>query len=172
MTNDIEHIDASLELLKRLEQVLDVYGAEPLKWPESDRTRLLAFIGTSRKAQDLFNEAQALDYVLDHNPTETGDVSELHAKILGQLPKRDYADNVTPLPVRKNGEVRKQRVYVREVLQSAVLLAASLIIGVVLGLTDFVSTISNLDHDENIDITRVFESDSDEGTLPPEEGFL
>lgn len=173
MTRDIEHIDPSLALFRRLEEVLDIYGPEPLKWPEDERSRLLAFIGTSSRAQKLLDEAHALDYVLSHNSVNEPDLSDLQSRILNQLPPAQKSrDNVTRLPLGNKRDVTETAGYSREILQSALLLAASLIIGVSIGLTDFANTITNLGNDENVDITSIFESDGEDQRLPPEEGFL
>ena len=52
--NDRTHRSATLE---RLEQVLDAYGGDPIRWPDNERDVLLALVRQSPKASARLQEA-------------------------------------------------------------------------------------------------------------------
>lgn len=60
--------------LKRFEQIIDAYGADPMRWPEAERTQTEAFMAGSTEAQSLVEDARALDGWLDagasHAPSD------------------------------------------------------------------------------------------------------
>ena len=50
--------------LERLRHLVAAYGADPLRWPESEREPAISFIGGSVAARDLVTHARELDSVL------------------------------------------------------------------------------------------------------------
>lgn len=50
--------------LKRLEDVLDTYGALPERWPDDEREMLLRFVGTDARAEKLMGDARRFEAVL------------------------------------------------------------------------------------------------------------
>lgn len=51
-------------LVAELEEVLDLYGAYPSKWPESKKARLSALVETDKDAMKLLADARAFDRLL------------------------------------------------------------------------------------------------------------
>lgn len=51
--------------LARFEQILDVHGSTPEKWPVHESEAALALAGDSRIARELWDEARRLDQALD-----------------------------------------------------------------------------------------------------------
>lgn len=51
--------------LRRLAELLDAYGARESNWPAADRQWMRAVIETDTDARELFNQAAALDTLLD-----------------------------------------------------------------------------------------------------------
>ena len=68
---------------ERLAQLIEAYGADPARWPESEREDALALISSSPQAAALRLRAAALDGLLDqasaHEPSP-----ELKAEILAR----------------------------------------------------------------------------------------
>lgn len=56
------------EQLQRLDEVLAVYGANPDRWPESERDALERFAHSDAEAARLLKEAVALEKVMSHAP--------------------------------------------------------------------------------------------------------
>jgi len=60
--------------LKRFEQILDAYGADPSRWPEGERAQAEAFLAGSAEAQAMAQGAHELDGWLNtataHAPSE------------------------------------------------------------------------------------------------------
>lgn len=133
------------ELLKELQAVLEVAGARPDRWPTKQRARLAAFVEYDAEAARLFAEAKALDHVLGLAPDDGPVGSDLEARILATatiLPQQrsrgaglDEGATIIPLPSRH---------YVKKRLwswQSLTVLAASLIVGIVIGISGEASSI-------------------------------
>ena len=51
--------------LARLEEVLDTFGADPARWPVSERAALETLAETQDQARGLIGEAQALELGMD-----------------------------------------------------------------------------------------------------------
>jgi hypothetical protein len=51
--------------MARFEQILDIYGSTPEKWPVDESDAALALAGDSRIARELWDEARRLDQALD-----------------------------------------------------------------------------------------------------------
>ncbi|HEY7644025.1 MAG TPA: hypothetical protein VH858_03230 [Hyphomicrobiales bacterium] len=141
------------ELLKQLQDALDLAGAKPARWPESVRTRLSAFVETDDDAARMFAEAKALDTVLSRASTGTAR-PELELRILAAasaMPQqRANAAGVIDL----GGARRQDRTAVRapgplyrpSFLGGAALLAASLILGIFIGLSgQAIPTLRNIE---------------------------
>lgn len=61
--------EKEMDMLARLEEVLDIYGSDDARWPARERQALKRFTETDSRAARLFTEAQALDHVLAVAPT-------------------------------------------------------------------------------------------------------
>jgi biopolymer transport protein ExbB/TolQ len=142
------------QLLDELQAALDVAGARPGGWPEAQRARLAAFVESDEKAAALFAEAKALDRVLDRAQGAGGaDIpAGLEARIVA-------AANMTTQPPHHDRSRRKRSRKRasegrRNVWQAAALLAASLIVGVFIGLSGTASPVLNA-------LNMIASSDSD-----------
>lgn len=51
--------------IKRFTQIIEAYGADSHRWPESERQAALALLATSIEAQQLVQQASVLDNFLD-----------------------------------------------------------------------------------------------------------
>jgi len=60
--------DKRTEDRQALERLLEVYGADRTRWPARERLRFASFIGEDEPAQRLVAEATALDSLLDRAP--------------------------------------------------------------------------------------------------------
>ena len=120
---------------KRLQAVLDAYGADPARWPEADRTELADLLSQDADLSDLIGEARALDRVLDH-----ASVPHAHNRAVANVLAAAKADeNSTVIPLdRARTPHRESRSVPRRVAWPVVgLMAASLLIGAFLGQTNF-----------------------------------
>lgn len=103
MTKDIR-----LELA-RLEQVLDTFGAEPLRWPEPERHSLEQLLKTQPAARQLHAEASALERVMDAVPAFAAS-DALKARIVAAAvsdPVRDarvVPITASPAPLPRHGK--------------------------------------------------------------------
>ena len=71
--------------LKRFEQIIDAYGADPGRWPEAERAEAEALLAASSEARALRDQAARLDAWLDQ--ATTPEVSELTTRrILKRAP--------------------------------------------------------------------------------------
>lgn len=73
--------------IERLMQILDAYGADPLRWPAIERIAAQALAARDRRAAALVAEAEALDSLLDLAPSHAPDAA-LAARVLAGRPKR------------------------------------------------------------------------------------
>jgi anti-sigma factor RsiW len=112
--------DGSHSLLAQLEAVLAIHGARAERWPQEMRARLSAFVEEDRAAARLLAEARALDRLLNAAP-DPSPPHGLEARILAAA----FQPRQRPVPVRT----------VRAMWPEATLLAASLFIGIVIGLS-------------------------------------
>jgi hypothetical protein len=131
------------DLLKQLQDALDLAGAKPARWPESIRARLSALVETDDDAARMFAQAKALDTVLSHASTGTPPRPELELRILAAasaMPQeRPQAASVIDL----GGAHRQDRpaaqasrtLYRPSFVGGAALLAASLVLGIFIGLS-------------------------------------
>jgi len=71
---------------ERLEQLLDAYGAAPARWPGEERAAAERLIARSQAARACWEEAAALDRLLDALPAEQPD-PRLAARVLAAAPR-------------------------------------------------------------------------------------
>jgi hypothetical protein len=133
--------------LAELGQLLDVYGADRLRWPANVRTAATQLVARDAEARRLLVEAEALDRVLDNAPVPALAVeAALAERIVAAAQRsprmvkledsRPAAPDATPvqavaLPAARP-DFRRPRFLGREA-RALGFLAASLAIGVVLG---------------------------------------
>ena len=133
------------ELLEELRAALEVAGARPDRWSSKQRARLAAFVEYDTEAARLFAEAKALDRVLGFASGHGHVGSDLEARILAAatvLPQRhsagvghDAGATIIPLPSRHFVRGRQWT------WQTLTVLAASLIVGIVIGISGEASLI-------------------------------
>jgi len=140
--------------LAEFEQLLDVYGADRVRWPVEARTAATQLVARDAGAQRLVAEAEALDRVLERAPLPTMAVEAALAerivaaaqrtprivKLEEQRPAAAAAGVATPVkmtavPVPVRPAPRRSLVLGRQA-RAVGFLAACLAIGVVLGESD------------------------------------
>jgi hypothetical protein len=121
--------------IARLEQVLDTFGANPARWPVSDRAALEVLVETQHQARRLLDEAQALERVMDVAPMVKAS-DALKARIVTAAindPEREAS--VVPIsasPDRPEYSLRARRA---ALMWPAAALAASFAFGLYLGVS-------------------------------------
>lgn len=145
--NEIEKMstqDRQLKELDGLERLLEVYGADRTRWPARERLRFASLITDEPGAQRLMAEAAALDRLLDVAPAarkdqEQGLTGRIVAAARGQQHNPLRASQVSPAVsniIKLPAWVRRPqiaRAFGASEWPAAGLLAASLVLGVVLG---------------------------------------
>lgn len=122
--------------IEALTALLDVCGADRTRWPARERLRFASLIVEDRTARRLVSEARALDQLLDKAPQIGEDRQQLLAERIvttaitqGRGAQRGQSAPVTsPVVVPLRKQVRKASVW-----QAAALLAASLLVGIIVG---------------------------------------
>jgi len=136
--------DRQLKELDALERLLDVYGADRTRWPARERLQFASLITDEPEAQRLMAEAVALDRLLDVAPTarteqEQGLIGRIVAAARVQQHKPLSASEVAPAVsniVKLPAWVRWPQIagaFGASDWPAAGLLAASLVLGVMLG---------------------------------------
>jgi hypothetical protein len=117
----------SVATKERLRTILDAYGANPSRWPQDERAKMEAFIHARANEADL-NEALAVDRALDAAPGVVASAT-LSARIMESF------DNIASRPsIRRLVNVVANLVWPgAPVWQPSAALAASLIVGLALG---------------------------------------
>ncbi|MGI9384384.1 MAG: hypothetical protein ACR2PO_14625 [Methyloligellaceae bacterium] len=115
-------------MLAELEQVLDVYGAEAVRWPEARRESLLAFAASDDAGARLLAEARALDALLAEAPA--GHASEAFKAAIVAAAVDDGSREARVIPL----STARSRPIPRTGWQAAALLAASFALGLYLGI--------------------------------------
>jgi hypothetical protein len=140
--------------LAALEAHLERHGADRTRWPQSAAARFAPFIEADHAAARLYNEARALDSLLDAAP-RVSDVRRdaLAERILAAARagdgvsarrKDDSEDRIVAFPTRSRQPYRRPSL-ARSDWQAAALLAASLLLGVFTGVNGtFDNAISGL----------------------------
>ncbi|MHA1573552.1 MAG: hypothetical protein ACTSX8_06120 [Alphaproteobacteria bacterium] len=136
--------DRQLKELDALERLLDVYGADRTRWPARERLRFASLIADEPEAQRLMAEAVALDRLLDVAPAarkdqEQGLTGRIVAAARGQQHNPLSVSQVSPAVsniVKLPAWVRRPQIagaFGASDWPAAGLLAASLVLGVMLG---------------------------------------
>jgi hypothetical protein len=142
------------ELLKQLQDVLDCHGAAPSCWPEHCRARLSAFVESDCEAARIFAGARALDRTLCCAPKGQCR-AEMEARILSLaicLPQERNDISATILDFHAaalRGPQPSRGIIAagpeRRPMWGAALLAASLILGVYIGVSgEAIPTLQNM----------------------------
>ncbi len=136
--------DRQLKELDALERLLDVYGADRTRWPARERLQFASLITDEPEAQRLMAEAAALDQLLDLAPTASKEreralTERVVAAARVQQHKPLRASEVSPAVsniVKLPAWVRRPQIagaFGASDWPAAGLLAASLVLGVMLG---------------------------------------
>ncbi|MEZ5923935.1 MAG: hypothetical protein R3D57_06070 [Hyphomicrobiaceae bacterium] len=126
--------------LERLNIAIDAFGGDPSRWPDGEREALKAIVKHHPELKARLREERALDRVLAQAPAVPAEqLDRLRERIMGAIAAeaRAYDDRagatVVPLPMR----ARSPRPILRQSWPAAAALAASLLIGVWLGSSEF-----------------------------------
>ncbi|MEL6965485.1 MAG: hypothetical protein AAFO01_22235 [Pseudomonadota bacterium] len=148
--------------LERLRTVVDAYGGDATRWPSGDQQTLSGFVDAEPDAQAIVREGQRLDQLLGHADQKTGSDEQaeraLADRIFASIVKDDAtaaipvgqqkeadADNIIDLASRRQDNNLRDAANDDDVVSSAgwmsvAALAASLVIGVMLGANGFLET--------------------------------
>lgn len=146
--------------IARLEEVLEVFGANTARWPVAERTALELLVETQGEARRLFGEMQALERVMDVAPTLNAS-DALKARIItAAITNSDHEPRVIPLRPASVDEDHSNSAHRVTTLWPAAALAASLALGLYLGVSGVggqafesaiqISSISNAGDSDNI----------------------
>ena len=127
-----------------LEHLLDVCGADRTRWPARERLRFASFVSEDEEAQRLVAESAALDALLDRAPRASEDREHaLKERIVAAALRSSEtklavvtAGGEAPALARLPSWLRgapPARVRQRQEWPAAAMLAASLVVGVMLG---------------------------------------
>lgn len=133
--------------LDALECLLEAYGADRTRWPARERLRFASFISEDAAARRLLKEAAALDSLLDRAPRVSEDREHaLKERIVASALRSSEprlavvsgaaAATATKVPVwKRRPDVSSMfnRMPIRSEWPAAAVLAASLVLGVMLG---------------------------------------
>lgn len=123
--------------ITKLAEVLDIYGANPSRWPAQERAGLEVLVKTQSQAQALLGEAQALEQVMASAPALRAS-DALKARILTAAASDSEREArvvpITAAPVRSGPSPRVQRA---TLIWPAAALAASFAFGLYLGVAGF-----------------------------------
>jgi hypothetical protein len=114
-----------------LQRVVDAYGADRTRWPAPDRLRFAAFIASDARARAIMTDAETLDRLLDSAPTVSGAREHaLAARIVASVP-----GSVVAVPAMSVVTMQRRPTRMMAALRrpAAALLAASLVLGIVVG---------------------------------------
>lgn len=133
--------------MDRLQTVLDVFGSDRRRWPQADADKLSLLIETDSRARRLLVQAEALDRVLSAAPA--GDVNRLiglaHRIVAASVAASDeplpHPSNVVPFPHRGRPAAGPLRSRHQQNLPALLTLAASLIIGIMVGVSGFATPV-------------------------------
>jgi hypothetical protein len=124
-----------------LERLLDIYGADRTRWPARERLRFAGVISEDKTAARMLAEADALDRLLEQAPrASSADVEALKERIMAAALRA----KAPQLAVVAGGKGPAVKVAARPALaarfargewRAAAMLAASLVLGVMLGST-------------------------------------
>ncbi len=141
MTNDRDKKDTANS---RLRQLLAAYGADRSRWPEQDRAQFSDTDAEDAGLSDEIDEARALDKILSRAtpalPTAEA-ASRMAAAIEAQVTP-SAESNVVALSGQADPQRNRAPRFGSSLWPDAVLIAASLIIGIALGQSDILSDVS------------------------------
>lgn len=121
--------------LARLEEVLDTFGADPARWPVSERAALEALAETQDQARRLIGEAQALERVMDSAPALKAS-DALKARIVAAAANDPVREaRVVPITTSPGRSGHSLRVRRAALMWPAAALAASFAFGLYLGVS-------------------------------------
>ena len=127
-----------------LERLLETHGADRTRWPARERLRFASVISEDKSAARLLTEAQALDRLLDRAPrTSEANVDALKERIVAAA-LRSQRPHLTAVAGGKSGKPQASQAWLGQLRRpgwaasfgewpAAAVLAASLVVGVVLG---------------------------------------
>lgn len=72
--------------IERFAELVDAYGADPLRWPEAERLAAQGLAARDPRANALLAEAEALDALFDAAPVEAPSAA-LMARVLTRRPR-------------------------------------------------------------------------------------
>lgn len=126
-----------------LERLLEVCGADRTRWPARERLRFAGFISEDDEARRLLAEAAALDRLLDLAPSAGKEMEHALKERIVAAALQSADTRLAVVPRSTDGHATKwtawarrpslANVPVRNSLPAAALLAASLVVGVLLG---------------------------------------
>jgi hypothetical protein len=130
-----------------LARLLEIHGADRTRWPARERLRFAGVISEDKAAEKLLAEAEALDRLLDKAPrASAAGIDALKERIMAAALKAHEphvaviagGKNVVALPQVQRGRRPLTARFVE--WPAAAVLAASLVLGVMLGTTGTVET--------------------------------
>lgn len=167
----MSNADATLALAE-FEALLATYGADAERWPIERRASARALLALRPDARALLAEARALDQLLDHAPRlDAVRHAKLQARIvaaaLAERPARTHstpvADNVVPLRPRMTSLPSTSPLAAsstrRTGWQTGGVLAASLVLGLLIG--GFGLTTAMLDLEDDDTVAALYADDED-----------
>ena len=126
--------------IAEFEHLLEVYGADRTRWPLTARAATVTLMASDKHARALFAEAGALDAVLGHAAsTGSPNLSDLSARIVAKRGPQIAIAAKAAAPGRPDAQHAPRAGFRgnRDVVRGAALLAASLIVGVFVGQSQF-----------------------------------
>ena len=136
-------MDRQAEDREALERLLDIYGADRTRWPARERLRFASVVSEDRAAAQLLAQADALDRLLEQAPRASGaDIDALKERIMAAALRsgapqlavvasgKPALGSVMPVQTRRAAIAAR---FGRGEWPAAALLAASLVLGVMLG---------------------------------------
>ncbi len=128
----------------RLQQLLAAYGADRAKWPEPDRVRFAEHVLEEALPSDEVAGAQELDDILSHAtaPTAHASAAARIAEEIVKQPGAEISGNVVEFAAEAGSRKRAIPPIRAALWPDAALIAASLVIGIVLGQSELLTEIS------------------------------
>ncbi len=135
--------DTDRQAQERLRQLLAAYGADRIKWPEPDRARFADDAPDEMALSDEITDARQVDLLLSHATAPAPDTSaatRIAERILqeAEVPAPDNIFEFTAQGAARGQTRPRSRI---ALWPDTALIAASLIVGVVLGQSDLLTEI-------------------------------
>lgn len=121
--------------LARLEEVLEVFGANTSRWPVTERAALEVLVETQNQARQLFDEMQALERVMDVAPTFNASDALKTRIVTAAITNSDHEPRVIPIRPASVDEDYSYTARRVTAMWPAAALAASLALGLYLGVS-------------------------------------